>query len=54
MVKVIYCKGVLSLWFVKRKGLVIELRLPVYVWRTQGGDRRSGKDRRKGVRKWER
>lgn len=46
VVKVIYCKGVLSLWFI-RKELVIEFRLPVYIWRTRGRDRRGGKDRRK-------
>jgi len=27
--------------------LVIEIRLPIYIWRTRGKDRRGGKDRRK-------
>ena len=48
-IRVTYCKGVLSLWSVRRR-LVMELRLPVYIWRTKGKDRRSGKDRRKGDR----
>jgi len=46
LIRIIYCKGVLSLWFVK-KMLVIEIRLPIYIWRTRGKDRRGGKDRRK-------
>lgn len=45
-VKITQGKGIISIWFVN-KYLVIELRLPIYVWRTAGKDRRKAlKDRR--------